>query len=78
MPHRLSLECPAAPSKRRPGCAASALRRDELSVTHGAVSRHVRSLEDALGLPLLTRSAQGTVPTAEGQRLAEGSRRPSA
>ena len=44
---------------------------DELSVTHGAVSRHVRSLEDSLGLTLLTRSAQGTAPTPEGQRLAE-------
>ncbi len=45
---------------------------DELAVTHGAVSRHVRSLEDSLGLALLTRSAQGTAPTSEGQRLAEG------
>ena len=44
---------------------------DELSVTHGAVSRQVRSLEDSLGLALLTRSAQGTAPTPEGQRLAE-------
>lgn len=45
---------------------------DELSVTHGAVSRHIRMLEDALGLPLLTRGAQGAEPTTEGQRLAEG------
>ena len=45
---------------------------DELSVTHGAISRHIRSLEDSLGLALLTRSAQGTAPTGEGQRLAEG------
>ncbi len=45
---------------------------DELSVTHGAISRHIRSLEDALGLALLTRSAQGTAPTTEGQRFAEG------
>jgi LysR family transcriptional regulator, glycine cleavage system transcriptional activator len=45
---------------------------DELSVTHGAVSRHVRMLEDTLGLPLLKRNAHGTEPTAEGQRLAEG------
>ncbi len=45
---------------------------DELSVTHGAVSRHIRSLEDAVGLALLTRSAQGAAPTSEGQRLAEG------
>jgi len=45
---------------------------DELAVTHGAVSRHIRSLEDTLGLPLLTRGAQGALPTADGQRLAEG------
>ena len=44
----------------------------ELSVTHGAVSRHIRLLEDSLGLPLLKRSAHGTEPTAEGQRMAEG------
>ena len=45
---------------------------DELSVTHGAVSRHIRVLEDALGLPLLNRSAHGTKPTDEGGRFAEG------
>ena len=45
---------------------------EELFVTHGAVSRHIRSLEDQLGVPLLERSGQGTRPTAEGQRLAEG------
>jgi LysR family glycine cleavage system transcriptional activator len=45
---------------------------EELSVTHGAVSRHIRMLEDSVGLPLLKRSAQGAVPTTEGQRLADG------
>ena len=44
---------------------------DELSVTHGAISRHIRSLEDSLGLALLTRSAQGTAPTSEGPWDAE-------
>jgi DNA-binding transcriptional LysR family regulator len=44
----------------------------ELSVTHGAVSRHIRMLEDSLGLPLLNRSAHGTKPTEEGRRFAEG------
>ena len=39
---------------------------DELSVTHGAISRHIRSLEDSLGRALLTRSAKGTEPTSEG------------
>ena len=43
----------------------------ELSVTHGAVSRHVRSLEDTIGLPLLYRGPNGASPTAEGQGLAE-------
>jgi DNA-binding transcriptional LysR family regulator len=45
---------------------------EELSVTHGAVSRHIRMLEDSVGLPLLKRSAHGAVPTTEGQRLADG------
>jgi LysR family glycine cleavage system transcriptional activator len=45
---------------------------DELSVTHGAVSRHIRMLEDSVGVALLKRTAQGAVPTAEGQRLADG------
>lgn len=45
---------------------------DELSVTHGAVSRHIRALEESLGVVLLTRSKQGTEPTPEGLRLAEG------
>jgi len=45
---------------------------EELSVTHGAVSRHIRMLEDSVGLALLKRSAQGALPTAEGQRLADG------
>ncbi len=44
----------------------------ELSVTHGAVSRHIRMLEDELGLPLLSRNAHGTRPTEEGKRFAEG------
>lgn len=45
---------------------------EELAVTHGAVSRHIRMLEDSVGLPLLKRTAQGASPTAEGQRLADG------
>jgi DNA-binding transcriptional LysR family regulator len=71
LPNRLSLNALRAfeATARLRSFSAAA---DELSVTHGAVSRHVRSLEDALGFPLLTRSAQGTLPTTEGQRLAEG------
>jgi DNA-binding transcriptional LysR family regulator len=44
----------------------------ELSVTHGAISRHIRTLEEQLGTSLLTRTAQGAWPTAEGHKLAEG------
>ena len=44
----------------------------ELSVTHGAVSRHIRVLEESLGVPLLNRNAHGTTATEEGQRLADG------
>lgn len=46
---------------------------DELSVTHGAISRHIRALEDLLGVVLLTRRGpKSTDPTPEGARLAEG------
>ncbi len=45
---------------------------DELFVTHGAVSRHIRSLEDQLCVILLNRGSQSTEPTPEGARLAEG------
>jgi DNA-binding transcriptional LysR family regulator len=42
---------------------------DELHVTHGAVSRHVRTLEDALGVPLFAREGRGLVLTPAGLRL---------
>lgn len=45
---------------------------EELSVTHGAVSRHIRALEEMLGVMLLTRGTNSTDPTPEGLRLAEG------
>ncbi|NBS95769.1 MAG: LysR family transcriptional regulator [Betaproteobacteria bacterium] len=45
---------------------------DELSVTHGAVSRHIRMLEGGMGVTLLRRNAHGTSTTVEGQRLADG------
>ena len=71
MPLRLSLNALRAfeATARLRSFSAAA---EELSVTHGAVSRHIRMLEDSVGLPLLTRSAQGAVPTPEGQRLADG------
>ncbi len=45
---------------------------NELSVTHGAISRHIRALEDTLGVTLLTRGPFSSDPTPEGLRLAEG------
>lgn len=43
---------------------------DELSVTHGAVSRHIKSLEDMFGIALLIRGARAVHATPEGSRLA--------
>ncbi|ASW08952.1 MULTISPECIES: LysR substrate-binding domain-containing protein [unclassified Rhizobium] len=48
------------------------LAADELCVTHGAISRHIRGLEETLGVILVTRRAHSTEPTPEGSRLAEG------
>lgn len=45
---------------------------NELSVTHGAISRHIRALEETLGVTLLTRGPLSTDPTPDGLRLAEG------
>lgn len=45
---------------------------DELGVTHGAVSKQVRLLEDHLGVPLFTRGVrQVTLTPAERDLLAE-------
>jgi LysR family transcriptional regulator, glycine cleavage system transcriptional activator len=47
----------------------------ELHLTHGAVSRRVRALEDHLGVPLLDRGRGGRlVPTDAGVRFAEAAR----
>ena len=43
---------------------------DELLVTHGAVSRHIKSLEEMFGIPLLVREARSLHATPEGARLA--------
>ncbi|MET7140843.1 LysR family transcriptional regulator [Xanthomonas sp. PPL139] len=56
----------AAARLRSVGAAAA-----ELHVTHGAVSRQVRLLEQELGLPLLQRDGRGIRPTAAGTRLCE-------
>jgi len=43
---------------------------DELALTQGAVSQHIRRLESSLGATLFTREHQGVVPTARAQALA--------
>ena len=45
----------------------------ELHVTHGAISRHVRSLEESLGAALFTRQGRGLVLTEAGEQLREAS-----
>ncbi len=45
----------------------------ELGVDHTAVGRHVRNLEAVLGLRLLETDSRGSLPTAEGRRLADQS-----
>ena len=44
----------------------------ELHVTHGAVSRQLRLLEQALGRPLLARQGRGLGLTAAGEQLRDG------
>jgi len=44
----------------------------ELAVTPGAVSHHMKSLEDLYGVALLRRLGPRVMPTPEGARLAEG------
>lgn len=41
----------------------------ELSVSHAVVSRHIRNLEEWIGIKLLTVSRNGAVPTSEGERF---------
>lgn len=43
-----------------------------LSVTHAAVAQQVRSLEENLGVALVSRSGRGMALTAEGEQLAAG------
>jgi len=46
---------------------------EELHVTHGAVSRHIRTLEQALGAPLFQRQGRGLALTAAGESLRDAS-----
>ena len=41
----------------------------ELSVTHGAVSRQIRSLEEWLGVKLFLRTSRNAIPTEAGAAL---------
>lgn len=45
----------------------------ELHVTHGAVSRHIRSLEGEMGMTLFQRQGRGLALTPAGQRLRDTS-----
>lgn len=45
---------------------------NELSVTHGAVSRQLKSLDEHFGVALLTKEGRGLVLTPHGQRLQSG------
>ncbi len=45
---------------------------DELHVTHGAVSRHIRALESELGIALFTREGRGLSLTPAGRQLRDG------
>jgi LysR family glycine cleavage system transcriptional activator len=45
---------------------------EELSLTHGAISRHIKSREEIFGIPLLLRGARSVQATPEGRRLATG------
>lgn len=44
----------------------------ELCVTHGAISKHLATLEDWLGMPLFLDNRRRMVPTAAALTLAEG------
>src|ERR1700754_1064897 len=44
---------------------------DELAVSHTVVSRHLRNLEDWLGVKLIEARGRGVVLTAEGTRYHE-------
>ena len=45
---------------------------EELSVTHGAVSRQLKSLDDHFGVALFSKAGRGIVLTPHGERLQSG------
>ncbi|MEM7407459.1 MAG: LysR substrate-binding domain-containing protein [Pseudomonadota bacterium] len=50
-------------------CASISKAADVLGVTHGAVSRQIKQLEDYLGVALLHRRAAGVMKTEAGEQL---------
>jgi DNA-binding transcriptional LysR family regulator len=44
----------------------------ELGVTHGAVSRQIKLLEEVMGVSLLMRGTKESVPTRDGEKLVDG------
>ena len=44
----------------------------ELGVTHGAVSRQIKLLEEVMGIALLMRGTKESVPTRDGEQLVDG------
>ncbi len=57
------------PSRPPPRLGSVSRAADELHVTHGAVSRQIRTLEEALGAPLFERDGRGLALTPGGLRL---------
>lgn len=66
-PHLNAMRCFEA-AARLGGFAAAA---DELSVTPGAISQQVKSLEDWVGAPLFERRSQGVALTALGRSVVD-------
>ena len=56
-------------------CGSLSRAADELAVTHGAVSRQIKQLEEHLGVSLLHRRPNGVETTEQGARLHEATRR---
>lgn len=45
---------------------------DELSVTHGAISRQLKSLDEHFGVPLFAKAGRGIALTLHGEKLQNG------
>lgn len=53
---------------------SATLAASELSLTQGAVSRQIQSLEEQLGVKLMERQGRALVPTPQGARFAKSAR----